>query len=67
MTRDKSEFKQLVDNKRIAVYAGVDITAKSLHLGHLMVLMPLLHMWIRGHRPILVVRRPIMQSDVHFV
>jgi tyrosyl-tRNA synthetase len=32
------------------VYAGVDPTAKSLHIGHLIPLMCLLHFQIRGHQ-----------------
>lgn len=36
-------------NERIGAYVGVDPTAPSLHLGHLMVLMPLFWLYIHGY------------------
>ncbi|KAF8893779.1 hypothetical protein BD779DRAFT_1435384, partial [Infundibulicybe gibba] len=38
-----------LEKKPQVVYAGVDPTAKSLHIGHLIPLMTLLHFHIRGH------------------
>lgn len=40
---------------RIVCYAGFDPTAASLHVGHLLPIMALLHMQRFGHRPIVLV------------
>ena len=40
---------------RIVCYAGFDPTAPSLHVGHLLPIMALLHMQRFGHRPIILV------------
>jgi tyrosyl-tRNA synthetase len=60
------------------VYAGFDPTAKSLHVGNLLVVMALLHFQIHGHHPIALIggatgsigdpsgkssERPIIDSD----
>ncbi|OCH92292.1 tyrosyl-tRNA synthetase [Obba rivulosa] len=39
-----------LDRERVGVYAGVDPTAKSLHVGHLLPLLCLLHFQLYGHR-----------------
>ncbi|TFK75399.1 tyrosyl-tRNA synthetase [Pluteus cervinus] len=44
------ELQSALRSKQQAVYAGVDPTAKSLHIGHLFPLMCLLHFQVRGHR-----------------
>jgi len=36
--------------KRIGAYVGIDPTAPSLHLGHLLPLMPLYWMYLNGYR-----------------
>ncbi|KAG5648474.1 hypothetical protein DXG03_003085 [Asterophora parasitica] len=41
-----------LESKRQVVYAGVDPTAGSLHIGHLIPLMCLLHFQLRGHKVI---------------
>lgn len=38
------------------IYAGVDPTAKYLHVGHLLPLLCLLHFQLRGHKVISLVR-----------
>ncbi|KAF9012357.1 hypothetical protein BDQ17DRAFT_1496704 [Cyathus striatus] len=43
-------LRSALASKPQAVYAGVDPTAKSLHIGHLIPFMALLHFQIRGHR-----------------
>ena len=35
--------------KRIGAYVGVDPTADSMHVGHLLPMMPLFWMWFHGH------------------
>ncbi|KAF7782578.1 hypothetical protein Agabi119p4_1954 [Agaricus bisporus var. burnettii] len=39
-----------LQSKPVTVYSGVDPTASSLHIGHLIPFMTLLHFQIRGHR-----------------
>jgi tRNA synthetases class I (W and Y) len=34
---------------KITAYVGLDPTAESLHLGNLMTLMPLIHLFVQGH------------------
>ncbi|KAF8070477.1 hypothetical protein FPV67DRAFT_1755986 [Lyophyllum atratum] len=41
-----------LESKRQVVYTGVDPTAESLHIGHLIPLMCLLHFQLRGHKVI---------------
>lgn len=43
---------------KTTVYAGVDPTAPSLHVGHLLPLMNLLHFYLNGHTSIALVRLP---------
>ncbi|KAJ3567172.1 hypothetical protein NP233_g6537 [Leucocoprinus birnbaumii] len=43
-------LRQSLHSKPQAVYSGVDPTAPSLHIGHLLPFMTLLHFQIRGHR-----------------
>lgn len=48
-SRQRAQVRELMLNKRIGVYAGVDATAPSLHLGHLVAFMPLFWMYINGY------------------
>lgn len=43
-------LRQALQSKPQAVYSGVDPTASSLHIGHLLPFMTLLHFQIRGHQ-----------------
>jgi hypothetical protein len=42
-------LEEILESGKIVAYCGVDPTADSLHLGNLMTLMPLIHLYIRGH------------------
>lgn len=42
----------------MTAYAGVDPTASSLHIGHLLPLMNLLHFYLNGHHVIALVLLP---------
>lgn len=44
-----------VQKSPIAVYSGVDATATSLHIGHLLPLMNLLHFYLAGHHSISII------------
>jgi tyrosyl-tRNA synthetase len=46
--RSREEIRELMRRKRIAAYVGVDPTASSLHVGHLLPLMPLFWMYMHG-------------------
>ncbi|KAM6485418.1 hypothetical protein HDV62DRAFT_286465 [Trichoderma sp. SZMC 28011] len=46
-TPDK--IKELMRVKRIGAYVGVDPTADSMHVGHLLPMMPLFWLWFHGH------------------
>ncbi|ODQ67334.1 hypothetical protein NADFUDRAFT_81843 [Nadsonia fulvescens var. elongata DSM 6958] len=48
-TLSSPKFCQLVQSKKIAVYCGTDPTGGSLHIGHLLPLMTLLHFYLDGH------------------
>ena len=45
---DKKKLEQLLTDKRIGVYCGIDPTAPSLHVGHLVPLMALFWMYVHG-------------------
>lgn len=47
-SRQRAQVRKLMMNNRIGVYAGVDATAPSLHLGHLVAFMPLFWLYING-------------------
>ncbi|KAI1492932.1 tRNA synthetase class I [Biscogniauxia mediterranea] len=49
------QIRELMRIKRIGAYVGIDPTAPSLHLGHLLPLMPLFWMYMHGYRAISVV------------
>lgn len=44
-----------VENKKITFYFGVDPTADSLHVGHLVIFTVARHMQLAGHKPIILV------------
>ncbi|KAK4129367.1 hypothetical protein N657DRAFT_639979 [Parathielavia appendiculata] len=45
----KDTIRELMRTKRIGAYVGVDPTASSLHVGHLLPLMPLFWMYMHGY------------------
>ncbi len=48
-------FQQLASGKQLKIYSGIDPTAKTLHLGHGMVLLKLKKMQELGHKIILLI------------
>ncbi|KAF3936576.1 hypothetical protein ABW19_dt0205089 [Dactylella cylindrospora] len=44
------EFIRLSDQEVLHIYAGADATAPSLHFGHLMVIMPMIHCMLHSHK-----------------
>ena len=49
---NEEEIKELVDNGKAVFYIGFDPTADSLHVGHFIQIMVMMHMQQAGHRPI---------------
>jgi hypothetical protein len=51
----EGQLDSLVSTQPVVVYGGVDPTASSLHVGHLLPLMNLLHFYLHGHHSIALV------------
>ncbi|KAI1774527.1 hypothetical protein F4818DRAFT_65070 [Hypoxylon cercidicola] len=76
----EDQIRELMKQKRIGAYVGIDPTAPSLHVGHLLPLMPLFWMYMNGYRTVSVIggatgrigdptdrlqsREPINKSDI---
>lgn len=52
---DGEGLKKLVEKKSVSLYCGVDPTADSLHIGHLIPYMVLKRFQLAGHRPVIVI------------
>lgn len=50
----EEQIRELMLKKRIGAYVGIDPTAPSLHVGHLITLMPLFWMYIHGFKAVSV-------------
>lgn len=48
----EDEIKELLEKEKISFYIGFDPTADSLHVGHFIQIMVMMHMQQAGHRPI---------------
>ena len=46
----RESLQNVLQSHKQTVYVGVDPTAKSLHIGHLIPFMCLLHFQLRGHK-----------------
>ena len=51
----EDEVKALLEKERVTFYIGFDPTADSLHLGHFIQIMVMMHMQRAGHRPIALI------------
>ncbi len=52
---DEEGIKETLENDKISLYCGVDPTADSMHIGHLLPYLTLRRFQQRGHRPIVLV------------
>ncbi|WP_391202623.1 tyrosine--tRNA ligase [Psychrobacillus sp. L4] len=52
---DAEGLEELLNNEKISLYCGVDPTADSMHIGHIVPLLTLRRFQLHGHRPILLV------------
>jgi len=50
----EEELKALLEKEQVAFYIGFDPTADSLHVGHFIQVMVMMHMQRHGHRPIAI-------------
>jgi len=48
----EEEIKKLLDEEKVTFYIGFDPTADSLHVGHFVQVMVMMHMQKAGHKPI---------------
>ena len=51
---DESGMVDLLNNESISLYCGVDPTADSMHIGHIVPLLTLRRYQLHGHRPIVL-------------
>ncbi|TWT12470.1 tyrosine--tRNA ligase [Planomicrobium sp. CPCC 101079] len=52
---DEEGLAKLLDEEKISLYCGVDPTADSMHIGHIVPLLTLRRFQMHGHQPILLV------------
>ncbi|OAA62779.1 tyrosyl-tRNA synthetase [Niveomyces insectorum RCEF 264] len=52
---NRDDIRTLLTQKRIGAYVGIDPTAASLHVGHLVPLMPLFWMYLHGYRAVTLI------------
>lgn len=52
---DEEGLKQLVEEKQIGVYCGIDATGASMHIGHLIPFMILKRFQLAGHKPVILI------------
>ncbi|WP_456273729.1 tyrosine--tRNA ligase [Bacillus sp. AK031] len=52
---DEAGLKSLLDKEKISIYCGIDPTADSMHIGHLLPFLTLRRFQEHGHRPLVLV------------
>lgn len=52
---DAEGMEQLLNKEKVAIYVGVDPTADSMHIGHIVPLLTLRRFQNAGHKPVLLV------------
>ncbi|MGD6802608.1 tyrosine--tRNA ligase [Rossellomorea vietnamensis] len=52
---DEEGLKTLLDKEKISIYCGIDPTADSMHIGHLLPFLTLRRFQNHGHRPLVLV------------
>lgn len=57
------ELENLMTDKRIGAYVGIDPTASSLHLGHLLPLMTLFWLYLHGFHTVSLVGLAHLRGD----
>lgn len=54
-TTHEDALQDALENQSVSVYCGVDPTADSIHVGHLLPFLTLARMQERGHKPVILV------------
>lgn len=54
-TNHEEELQAVLKKERVTAYVGFDPTSNSLHVGHLLPVMALVHLQRAGHRPVALV------------
>lgn len=54
-TTHEDELRELLGNESIPFYIGFDPTADSLHVGHFLQVITMMHMQQAGHKPIILI------------
>jgi len=54
-TTHEEEIRELLGKEKVTFYIGFDPTADSLHVGHFMQIIVMMHMQQYGHRPIVLI------------
>lgn len=52
---DEQGLEKLLDEKKVTLYCGVDPTADSMHIGHIVPMLTLRRFQMHGHKPTLLV------------
>ena len=52
---DAEGMEKLLNEESVSLYVGVDPTADSMHIGHIVPLLTLRRFQLAGHKPILLV------------
>jgi tyrosyl-tRNA synthetase len=52
---NEEKVREILENENVSFYIGFDPTADSLHIGHFVQIMVMVHMQRAGHRPIALV------------
>lgn len=52
---DEEGLQNLLNEKQVGMYAGIDPTADSMHIGHLIPFMVLKRFQLAGHKPVIVI------------
>ncbi|WHZ32814.1 tyrosine--tRNA ligase [Desemzia incerta] len=52
---DEAGLRELISEKEIGVYCGIDPTGDSMHIGHLIPFMVLKRFQLAGHKPVILV------------
>ncbi|MBS4536358.1 tyrosine--tRNA ligase [Clostridium sp. D2Q-14] len=54
-TTHEEEIRELLEKESVTFYTGFDPTADSLHLGHFVQIMVMMHMQQAGHKPVALI------------
>lgn len=54
-TTHEEEVKKLLESENVTFYIGFDPTADSLHVGHFLQIITMMHMQQAGHKPIILI------------